>query len=116
MPLTEVCAYGRFGFDYSFYSPTLMSVIPGFSAPTVEVTVPLGCAIVTFLYFNWQGIRHHGPGGYLKHFAGPVSWLAPLMFPVEIVSTCARILSLTVRLLGQYFCQRPAVCDLFWGC
>lgn len=81
----------------------LMSVFPAFSAPTVEKTVPLGCAIVTFLYFNWQGIRHHGPGGYLKHFAGPVSWLAPLMFPVEIVSTCARILSLTVRLWANIF-------------
>src|SRR6202030_3231976 len=81
----------------------LLSVFPTLSAPTAEVTVPLGCAIVTFLYFNWQGITHHGPGGYLKHFAGPVWWLAPLMFPVEIISTCARILSLTVRLWANIF-------------
>jgi F-type H+-transporting ATPase subunit a len=81
----------------------LLSVFPAFSAPTAEKTVPLGCAIVTFLYFNWQGMRHHGPGGYLKHFAGPVWWLAPLMFPVEIISTCARILSLTVRLWANIF-------------
>ena len=60
----------------------LLSVLPVFTAPTAEKTVPLGCAIVTFLYFNWQGIRHHGPAGYLKRFAGPVWWLAPLMFPV----------------------------------
>ncbi len=81
----------------------LLSLFPAFSAPTVEKTVPLGCAIVTFLYFNWQGIRHHGPVGYLKHFAGPVWWLAPLMFPVEIISTCARVLSLTVRLWANIF-------------
>jgi F-type H+-transporting ATPase subunit a len=81
----------------------LLGVIPTFSSPTGEVPVPLGCAIVTFLYFNWQGIRHHGAGGYLKHFAGPVWWLAPLMFPVEIISTCARVLSLTVRLWANIF-------------
>jgi F-type H+-transporting ATPase subunit a len=81
----------------------LLSVFPAFTAPTAVQTVPLGCAIVTFAYFNWQGIRHHGPAGYLKHFAGPVWWLSPLMFPVEIISTCARMLSLTVRLWANIF-------------
>ena len=81
----------------------LLGVIPTFSSPSAQVSVPLGCAIVTFLYFNWQGARHHGVGGYLKHFAGPIWWLAPLMFPVEIISTCARILSLTVRLWANIF-------------
>ncbi|GAC1616351.1 MAG: F0F1 ATP synthase subunit A [Candidatus Acidiferrum sp.] len=76
----------------------LLSVFPFFSAPTADKTVPLACALITFLYFNWQGVRHHGAGGYLKHFAGPVAWLSPLIFPVEIISTSARILSLTVRL------------------
>jgi F-type H+-transporting ATPase subunit a len=76
----------------------LMSVVPIFAAPTANKSVPLACAILTFLYFNWQGIKHHGVGGYLKHFAGPVAWLSPLIFPVEIISTSARILSLTVRL------------------
>jgi len=82
---------------------SLLGVVPTLSSPTAQVSVPLGCAIVTFIYFNWRGIRHHGPGGYLKHFAGPVWWLAPLMFPVEIISTCARILSLTVRLWANIF-------------
>jgi len=81
----------------------LISVIPVFAAPTANKSVPLGCAILTFLYFNWQGIRHHGPGHYLLTFAGSPKkfgdWLlAILLFPVEIVSTSARILSLTVRL------------------
>ncbi len=81
----------------------LLSLFPAFSAPTAEKVVPLGCAVLTFLYFNWQGVRRHGPGGYLKHFAGPVWWLAPLMFPVEIISTTARVLSLTVRLWANIF-------------
>jgi len=81
----------------------LLSVIPVFAAPTADKSVPLACAILTFLYFNWQGIRHHGVGHYLLTFAGSPrklgDWLlAILLFPVELVSTSARILSLTVRL------------------
>src|ERR1700674_5182692 len=81
----------------------LLSVIPLFAAPTANKSVPLACAILTFLYFNWQGIRHHGAGHYLLTFASSPKtlgdWLlAVLLFPVEIVSTSARILSLTVRL------------------
>lgn len=77
-------------------------------APTGNVTVPLACAVLTFIYFNWQGIRRHGLGHYLLSFAGSPkdigSWiLALLLFPVEIVSTTARILSLTVRLWANMF-------------
>src|ERR1700724_3087084 len=81
----------------------LFGAFPFLTAPTSAYWVPLACAIITFLYFNWQGIRHHGPIGYLKHFAGPVAWLAPLIFPVEILSTSARLLSLTVRLWANIF-------------
>lgn len=81
----------------------LFSVFPLFAAPTANVSVPLGCATLTFLYFNYQGIRHHGHIAYLKHFAGPVPLLSPLIFPVEIISTCARVLSLTVRLWANIF-------------
>lgn len=78
------------------------------SAPTGNATVPLACAILTFLYFNYQGIRHHGLLGYLKTFAGNPhglgGWLlAILLFPVEIISTTARLLSLTVRLWANMF-------------
>jgi len=81
----------------------LLSVFPVFAAPTADKTVPLACATLTFLFFNWQGIRHHGAGHYLLTFAGSPKkfgdWaLAILLFPVEIVSTSARVLSLTVRL------------------
>jgi F-type H+-transporting ATPase subunit a len=82
---------------------SLLGIVPAWSSPTTDKSVPLGCALLTFFYFNWQGIRAHGTGGYLKHFAGPDWFLAPLLFPVEIISTTARILSLTVRLWANMF-------------
>jgi len=86
----------------------LLSLFPEFSSPTVNAVVPLACASLVFLYFNWQGIRHHGPGRYLLTFAGSPrhfgDWLlALLLFPVEIISTSARLLSLTVRLWANIF-------------
>jgi len=77
-------------------------------APTGAVTVPLACAILTFLYFNYQGFAHHGVGNYILTFAGSPKtageWvLAILLLPVEIISTCARLLSLTVRLWANIF-------------
>jgi len=93
----------------------LMGAFPFFAAPTGVVTVPLACAILTFLYFNWQGIRHHGVVGYMGTFAGSphdvAGWcLAILLFPVEIISTTARLLSLTVRLWANMFAS-----DLIYG-
>ncbi|HEX9222343.1 MAG TPA: F0F1 ATP synthase subunit A [Candidatus Acidoferrales bacterium] len=88
----------------------LFGVVPILSSPTASATVPFACAIITFLYFNLQGARHHGPVGYVKHFAGPVWWLSPLMLPVEILSTTARLLSLTVRLWANIFAS-----DMIYG-
>jgi F-type H+-transporting ATPase subunit a len=81
----------------------LLGAIPGIPAPTTSPAVPLGLAILTFLFYNLEGVRAHGPVGYLKHFAGPVWWMAWLIFPIEIVSHLARILSLTIRLYANMF-------------
>ncbi|HKI11394.1 MAG TPA: F0F1 ATP synthase subunit A [Candidatus Acidoferrum sp.] len=81
----------------------LLGLIPALSSPTGVAVVPLACAILTFLYFNYQGLRNHGPIGYAKHFAGPIWWLSWLIFPVELISTSARLLSLTVRLWANIF-------------
>lgn len=83
----------------------LLGIIPLFTSATGGTLpiVPLGCAILTFLHFNWAGLRKHGPLGYLKTFAGPVWWLSWLIAPVEIISATARILSLTVRLWANIF-------------
>ncbi len=80
----------------------LIGLIPGFEAPTAVPSVPLGCAVVTWFYYHMHGIREKGPG-YIKNFLGPVWWLAPLMFVIEVASHLARILSLTVRLFANMF-------------
>jgi F-type H+-transporting ATPase subunit a len=93
----------------------LFGVAPFFTSPTATASVPLACAVITFLYFNWQGIRHHGVIRYLLTFAGSPKtlgdWLlAILLFPVEIISATARLLSLTVRLWANIFAS-----DMIYG-
>ncbi|HVI10318.1 MAG TPA: F0F1 ATP synthase subunit A [Candidatus Binatia bacterium] len=80
----------------------LIGLIPGFESPTAVPVVPLGCAIVAFAYYQAQGFKHAGIA-YLKHFAGPMPLLAPLMVPIEIISHLARVLSLTIRLFANMF-------------
>ncbi len=80
-----------------------LGILPAFESPTMFAPVPLGCALFAFFYYNLMGIREHGPLRYAAHFAGPVWWLAPIMFPIEIVSHLARPLSLTVRLFANMF-------------
>ncbi len=76
----------------------LLGLIPGFAAITTSVWVNVGIALVVFFCFNWYGIRAHGAMGYFKHFMGPVWWLAPFIFCLEIASTLMRILTLNLRL------------------
>ena len=80
----------------------LIGLIPGFESPTAVPPVPLGCAICAFVYYQVQGFKHAGIG-YLKHFAGPMPILAPLMIPIELISHLARVLSLTIRLFANMF-------------
>lgn len=81
----------------------LIGLVPTLESPTMFVAVPLGCALATLAYYNLVGIKEQGLFKYLKHFAGPMPLLAPLMFPIEIISNLARPLSLTVRLYANMF-------------
>lgn len=81
----------------------LIGLIPGFVAPTSDIHVTLGLAVISFVYYHAVGIRRHGLLRYLKQFLGPIPVLAPLMIPVEIISHFARILSLSVRLYANMF-------------
>lgn len=78
----------------------LLGLIPGFESPTANATVPLGFALCTFIYYHYHGIRESG-FSYIKQFLGPVWWLSWLLFPIEVISHCARVLSLTVRLYAN---------------
>jgi F-type H+-transporting ATPase subunit a len=79
----------------------LIGIIPGFESPTMTPSVPAGCALATFVYYNIAGIQANGIVQYLKHFAGPMWYLAPLIIPIEIISHMARPLSLTIRLYAN---------------
>ncbi len=83
----------------------LIGLIPGFMSPTSKLNVTLGCALCVFVYYHWQGIRAQGVGKYLKHFTGPIPFLAPLMVPIEIISHFSRPISLSIRLFGNIFAE-----------
>ncbi len=80
---------------------------PWFESPTANVTVPLGFALVTFVYYHYHGVRANG-FGYIKQFLGPVWWLYPLLFPIEIISHLARVLVADGSFVCEYVCGRPA--------
>ena len=79
----------------------LIGIIPGFESPTSNINVTLPLALMVFFYYNYEGIKKSGVVHYFAHFAGPVKLLAPLMFPIEIVSHISRIISLSFRLFGN---------------
>ena len=80
----------------------LLSLVPGMNGPTTNLNTTAACALVVFFAYHYIGIRKQGPLTYLKHFMGPVPLaLKPLMFVIEIISHCARPLSLSLRLFGN---------------
>jgi F-type H+-transporting ATPase subunit a len=78
----------------------LIGLIPGFYSPTANINTTLAMALCTFVFTHYLGIKFHGVK-YIKHFLGPIPWLAPLFFPIELIGHCARVLSLTLRLFGN---------------
>jgi len=85
---------------FVFFS-NVIGIIPGFESPTSNINVTLPLAIAVFIYYNYEGIKKNGVVHYFAHFMGPVPALAPLMFPIEIVSHLSRIISLSFRLFGN---------------
>ena len=79
----------------------VIGIIPGFESPTGNINFTLALALIVFIYYNYEGIRKNGVVDYFKHFMGPEPLLAPLMFPIEIVSHLSRIISLSFRLFGN---------------
>ena len=80
----------------------LMGLVPGLIAPTANLNTTAACALIVFFTYHWIGVRKQGLVPYLKHFAGPVpTALKPLMFIIEVISHCARPLSLSLRLFGN---------------
>jgi len=90
--------YGTF-FIFILVS-NLMGLIPGFSPPTTNFNVTFSLGLISFVAYNFVGFKEQG-AGYLKHFVGPMVWLAPLMIPLELISNLVRPFSLALRLLGN---------------
>jgi F-type H+-transporting ATPase subunit a len=78
----------------------LIGLIPGFFPPTANINTTAACAVVVFVKTHVVGVKEHGVK-YIKHFMGPIIWLAPMMFFIEVIGHFSRVISLTLRLFGN---------------
>jgi F-type H+-transporting ATPase subunit a len=86
-------------FIYIFVS-NLIGLVPGFFPPTASLNTTASCALTVVVFTHIIGIKYHG-AKYIKHFLGPVWWMIPIIFPIEVIGHLARILSLSFRLFGN---------------
>jgi F-type H+-transporting ATPase subunit a len=87
----------------------LMGLFPLFMSPTSATSVTFALGLASFLYYNYIGISENGLFGHLKHLAGPIWWIAPLIFPIELVSNLIRPFSLGIRLFGNLFADEKVL-------
>jgi len=87
----------------------LMGFFPLFMTPTAATSVTFALGISSFVYYNYIGIKENGLFGHLKHFAGPIWWIAPLIFPIELISNFIRPFSLGIRLFGNMFADEKVM-------
>lgn len=86
-------------FFFLFFN-NIIGLMPGMTPATENINTGIAIGIFSFLVYNIFGFIEHG-FAYLKHFLGPVLWLAPLMLPIEIISHIVRPISLGLRLHGN---------------
>ena len=87
----------------------LMGLFPLFMSPTAATSVTFALGLSSFLYYNYIGISENGLFGHLKHFAGPIWWIAWLIFPIELISNLIRPFSLGIRLFGNLFADEKVL-------
>src|SRR5215216_5429117 len=87
----------------------LMGLFPLFMSPTSATSVTFALGLSSFLYYNYIGISENGLFRHLKHFAGPIWWIAPLIFPIEVISNLIRPFSLGIRLFGNLFADEKVL-------
>ncbi|MBU1140218.1 MAG: F0F1 ATP synthase subunit A, partial [Proteobacteria bacterium] len=90
----------------------LIGLIPGFMSPTSSINTTLALTVIVWVTHHIIGFRAHGVG-YIKHFLGPIPILIPLMFPIELISNIARLLSLSIRLFGNIMAKETLLGILF---
>lgn len=74
------------------------ALVPFLRPPSSDLNMTLAMALISFFTFQYLGVKAHGVRGRLKHLANPV-----FLFPIEVVSEFARIISLSFRLFGNIF-------------
>ena len=72
----------------------------------------LALSLSVFFMTHYYGVREGGLA-YFKHFFGPIPLLAPLMFPIELISHLARPASLALRLMGNMASDHKVVAAFF---
>ena len=87
----------------------LMGLFPLFMSPTSATSVTFALGLSSFLYYNYIGISENGFFNHLKHLAGPIWWIAPLIFPIELISNLIRPFSLGIRLFGNLFADEKVM-------
>src|SRR5215208_3902283 len=87
----------------------LMGLFPLFMSPTSATSVTFALGLSSFLYYNYIGIKENGVFRHLKHFAGPIWWIAWLIFPIELISNLIRPFSLGIRLFGNLFADEKVL-------
>ncbi len=86
-------------FMFILYCNALGAFLPGLEEPTSDLNTTLALALIAFFYIQFYSIKKHGFGGYLKEYFSPFA----IMFPLNLVSKCATIISLSFRLFGNIF-------------
>jgi F-type H+-transporting ATPase subunit a len=81
----------------------LMGLFPMFMSPTAHISVTLALGITSFVYYNYVGIKENGIIAHLGHLAGPIWWIAPLIFIIEVFSNLIRPMTLGIRLFANMF-------------
>src|SRR6476469_124856 len=87
----------------------LMGLFPLFISPTSATSVTFALGLASFLYYNYIGIKENGIFGHLKHFAGPIWWIAPLIFVIELISNLIRPFTLGIRLFANMFADEKVL-------
>jgi F-type H+-transporting ATPase subunit a len=92
---------GTIGLLHEDHGETVL--VPLIRPASADLNFTLGLAMVAFVVFVWWGVRINGVGGYLKELVGEPRYMAPLMFPIHLISELSRLISLSMRLFGNVF-------------
>jgi len=87
----------------------LMGFFPLFMTPTAATSVTFALGLSSFIYYNYIGIKENGIFGHLKHLAGPIPLMAPLIFSIELISNLIRPFTLGIRLFANMFADEKVL-------